>query len=101
MTALFEDFICRLIEAQSGARAGKDPSTSHTGFNRFVHARRIIKGEKEAKKVTNTEEQRKIRAKYRHYAMDVFKQNREKIIKKNMTLPKTKPERSFGLLDNG
>lgn len=101
MTILFEDFICRLIEVQSGARSSKDPPTSHIGFNRFVHARRIIKGEKEAKKVTDPEEQRKIRARYRHHAMDIFKQSRKEVIKKNMAPSKPKPERSFGLLDNG
>jgi hypothetical protein len=101
MTTLFEDFICRLIEVQSGAISGKDQPTSHIGFNRFVHDRRMNKGKEAAARAEDPKKKAEILAAYRHHAMDVFKQHRKDIIKKNMAPPKRKPERFFGLLDNG
>jgi hypothetical protein len=44
MTVLFEDFICHIIELQSGARPGPEPMASKKRLSHFVIAHRTKLG---------------------------------------------------------
>jgi len=63
MSVLFEDFICHIIEVQSGAQMGKDPGQKGR-LSQFVTAHRIKKRDEAVARVKNPEERKKIASMY-------------------------------------
>jgi len=101
MAMSFDDFIYYLIEVQSGARMGKDPSKK--GYlSQFVVRHRLNQGKRAMSDTNDPAKKEKIKQIYNKYAFSTYKDLRTG--KANQTMRKIEREREtagkrFELMD--